>query len=74
VGVCGDWLTSPSLEGAAHSGIALARHIGAVDEGRRKARAEGQQAGARQPEPDVGLDCGFKAVAGPASSAIGSVA
>jgi hypothetical protein len=66
VGVCGDWLTAPSLEAAACSGIALAEHIGRHNEAKRG----GGRAGSDEMGMDVGLDCGFKPVEGPGASAI----
>lgn len=64
--MCGDWLLTPSLEGAATSGIRLAEHIKQVQEAKRGGAADGLHT------VDIGLDCGFKAVAGPGAAAIGS--
>jgi len=65
--VCGDWLLEPSLEGAALSGIQLAKHINAVSQDRKAgASATGS--------PDIGLDCGFQAVGGGKSHPLGTVA
>ncbi len=69
-GVCGDWLSAPSIPAAAASGVMLARRIARHHQAEaRAARSEGAaveaQAGdAEVLRTDVGLDCGFKAVAG----------
>eukprot|EP00058_Branchiostoma_floridae_P010601 XP_002596089.1 hypothetical protein BRAFLDRAFT_118054 [Branchiostoma floridae] len=50
VGICGDWLVSPCIEGAAVSGLALAESIHRHVNGERR---------------DTGLGCTFKPVHGP---------
>lgn len=70
VGVCGDWLLTPSLEGAAVSGIRLAEHIKHAQEAKKQGPIEVAEDG--KTALDVGLACGFKAVGGPGAAAIGS--
>lgn len=53
VGICGDWLLSPSVEGAAVSGMALANHI-----------AEFRDSGGESEEFSVGLDTQFQPTEG----------
>ena len=65
-GVCGDWLTAPSIPAAAASGVMLARRIADhAQAGARVRKGEALDDTLRAAlEVDVGLDCGFKAVAG----------
>jgi hypothetical protein len=65
-GVCGDWLSAPSIPAAAASGVMLARRIASHVQAEarvRKGEAWDDGLGAAL-EEDVGLDCGFRAVSG----------
>lgn len=65
-GVCGDWLSAPSIPAAAASGVMLARRIAShVQAEARVRKGEVLDDGLRAAmEEDVGLDCGFRAVSG----------